>query len=282
METRVGDQRIAAILALIPPSSRLIDVGTDHGKIAMGAARRPDIGRVLATDISPASLSKLEEARAHLPEAVASKLETQVADGLQDLVWDQADTVVICGMGGLRILQILQEGAAFLAGTRYLILGPQSQVADVRAFFLASQVGLEEVMAEEGGKFYPLLRVDRAGQPSPDYRAKVADPLALEYGPQLLQEKDSVLKRCLLQRQQSLAWILRQMADGAAGVEEEAGSAAVGAADTKDEAAAGAGSEDEAGAGQARRDRQARLTHEARWIEDLLAHWEEKGEIDDH
>lgn len=207
-------KRIALLISLVPPSDRLVDVGTDHGQVAMGLAKREDIGQVLATDISPACLAKLERSLEKVQAPWVSKIQTQLADGLIDLSWDQADTVVISGMGGGLVWQILQAGSNFLQGTRWLVLGPQSQLSDFRKGLIGAGYWTKEVMVEEGGQYYTLFLIDRTRPIQPAYARALDDPFLLKYGPLLNQEGGQVFQDFLTWRLDQILTLRKKLSHG--------------------------------------------------------------------
>ena len=110
-------------------------------------------------------------------------------------------------------------------GIHYLILQPQSEVADLRRYLLDKGYRIEEEdMVFEEGKYYPMMRVytmhpenvvmervqtdseDTAGHVSRRYPAEY-----LLYGGLLLQKADPVLLKYLSHRREILQGILQKM-----------------------------------------------------------------------
>lgn len=188
-------QRIQTLIRQVIPCRRVIDVGCDHGYTAMGLARREDIGEVLATDISGPSLKKLEIALEAMDGDWRDKITCKQADGLRDLPWDRADALVISGMGGRLVESILKATPDLTLACLQWVLSPQSDLAHFRRYLGSLAFPVQEIMVEEGGKFYTIfdVRPDRSPDTSYGDRLKEADPLALEYGPDLLDRADPVL-----------------------------------------------------------------------------------------
>ena len=193
----LGGARIQALVDRVLPCERVIDVGCDHGYTSMGLARREDIGRVLATDISAPSLAKLKEALKDGGEGWKKKITCVKADGLQNLPWKEADALVISGMGGSLVRSILEGEVSLSRSCCQWVLSPQSDLALFRTYLTSLSYEIREDMVEEGGKFYTLFDVRLAGKIQPGYRARVdqGDPFFLDYGPSLLARRDPVLLR---------------------------------------------------------------------------------------
>lgn len=199
------DKRMRALVDWVPASSRVIDVGCDHGQMSLALAERADVGAVLATDISAASLEKLREALTSAPPEVAVKIQTVVADGLADLPWASADTVLIAGMGGPLILRILDAPLAERAAT--WVLGPQSGLSNVRRRLYGMGRRVDEQLVAESGQFYPFFRV-HVNEVVP---ARELTAFEAAYGPDLLWRHDSVLREKIEWDRRECAGILKHL-----------------------------------------------------------------------
>ncbi len=213
MSARLSD-RLLAIAALVTPGHRLADVGCDHAYLPIELVRIGRIPSALAMDVRE---GPLERARAHVEEAgCADCIATRRSDGLERLKEDEADTVLIAGMGGLLICRIL-TAHPIPESVNELVLAPQSEAADVRrcvrdlGFFL-----VDEDMIFEDGKFYPILRACRGKEPRSDSRSAseiVPVDLADAFGPILLTERHPVLHRWLLKELDATEAILQHLKD---------------------------------------------------------------------
>lgn len=209
-----GDHRILTICSMIGEAKRVVEIGADHGLISLTLAQRKDIDEILSTDISPASLSKLKDLlnKPRLKGSEAGrKIRLHVGDGLKDLPWDWADVLILTGMGGNLILSILEGNFSLAQKASQWILGPQSDLSPVRTFLIEKGLGVQERMAEEGGKYYPLLDV-RPDEPMKDfYREALSSPFMMEYGPDLLRKRDPILLRLLHRDQEKIEQILKAL-----------------------------------------------------------------------
>nr|MCR5033112.1 class I SAM-dependent methyltransferase [Lachnospiraceae bacterium] len=128
----------------------------------------------------------------------------------------EADAVVIAGMGGKLIMQILEASMDKVCALQELILQPQSELEFVRAFLREKNLHiLQENMVEEDGKYYQILKVS----PLTAVHNQTL-PLSREtqdlFGPCLLLDKNPELVRFLRYREQITLKILSQMqAEGA-------------------------------------------------------------------
>ena len=191
-------KRLAAAAELVPEGAALVDIGTDHAFLPIALCETEKIPRAIAMDVVEGPLSR---ARAHVEEThLSERIETRLSDGFASLLPDEADTASILGMGGALIIRILTERDPRALGIKTLLLGPQSEVKNVRAFLLQEGYRIKtERLVEEDGKFYFLLLVDTDGEAEPPY-----SEAELFYGRTLLAARDAELMAFLDWRKQIL------------------------------------------------------------------------------
>lgn len=183
--------RLSMVLGLAPEgNSRLIDVGSDHGLLALEALKKNLVSRVVCTDIHKAPA---EKSRICLSMAGYSSVsEVYCTDGLKGVPLEENDSVVIAGMGGLNIIEIIEEAKATniedIFKTVSFILQPQKSTDLVRKYL--SENGFEivdEAVCEDRDIYYQASRAIYRG---------TNFPLTLKeqfYGPRLLERQDDEL-----------------------------------------------------------------------------------------
>lgn len=206
-------KRLQAIADLVSAGNRVADIGTDHGYIPIYLLQTGKIPSALAMDVNAGPLMR---AREHIEDCdLGTYIETRQSDGLAALACQEADTIVIAGMGGGLMMRILEEGAAKLAGVRELILQPQSELKEVRVFLRQQgYVICDEQMLVEDGKYYNVIRAV-PGTTQPEYTVK-NEVLADTFGPVLLQRKHPVLKEWMLREIQIKENILQKLSQSGA------------------------------------------------------------------
>lgn len=205
-------QRIETLIRLVPPCSRVIDVGADHGLVSLGLAEREDIEQILATDISAASLAKLKQALERADSLTKQKITLFVTDGLQDLPWQSADTLLIAGMGGPLIMRILSESFAFAQSAGTWVLSPQSGIPAFRRYLQCLSCRVEETIVEEEGKFYPLFLVfPREACPPQSGYAHILTEQEEIYGPDLLRLHHPFVEKQIRKDQAHWHQLLQQL-----------------------------------------------------------------------
>ena len=99
------DRRLSTIASQIENGLGLADVGTDHGFLPVHLARHGYTGNLYASDINEGPLQTAIDNAAHA--GVSDRIKFLLCDGLRLCPPEEVDTIVIAGMGGLLIADIL-------------------------------------------------------------------------------------------------------------------------------------------------------------------------------
>ena len=197
-------ERLKLVASFVPQDSRIADIGTDHGFVPICLAKEGRIKSALAMDVRT---GPLERAEAHIKEAGISDIpiSTRLSDGLKELKPQEADTVIIAGMGGELEIKILQEGRHLWSTIRRFILSPQSDLEKVRHFLSEEGFLIEkEAMLREEGKYYTVMSVVRGAMV---YNRTIE----YRYGKYLLEQKEPVLKEYLKKEEERVLAILASL-----------------------------------------------------------------------
>lgn len=196
-------RRLDTIASFVPEGSRIADIGTDHGYIPIHLVREGKVKHAIAMDVRK---GPLERAQAHIHEAgLEDRIEVRLSDGLLKLEKNQADCVVIAGMGGELIIHILEEGYDLWKDIPYWILSPQSDLDKVRQFLEKESFFIEkESMIKEEGKYYTVMGISRNSGNTMAYDRNIL----YRYGKHLLESRDFVLLEFLLKEEEQLNRIL--------------------------------------------------------------------------
>ncbi len=184
-------KRLAAVAALVGDNKRLLDVGTDHGYIPIALVLSGRVPSALACDINEGPLTKAKENIEKYK--LDSKISTRLSDGLKNFESSEADSIVIAGMGGLLMEEILEYGRSHsrLDGVSELILQPQSDIWQVRHWLHNHGWMIEkEDMVLDVGKYYMMMRAVRGAQCYQHEYEYI-------YGKYLISHKHPVLKEYL-------------------------------------------------------------------------------------
>ncbi|MDO5037097.1 MAG: class I SAM-dependent methyltransferase [Tissierellia bacterium] len=153
--------RLEAIASLVSPVGTLADIGTDHGLLPAFLLEEGQVGQVIVTDISPASLNKSRVLLGRRFEK--DQFSCREGDGLGPLEEGEAQALVIAGMGGLLIGDILSQKRGLVQSLDYLILQPMQAQEDLWDWLSQENFELlDRALAREGDRFYPIVKVKSA------------------------------------------------------------------------------------------------------------------------
>lgn len=188
-----------------PQIECVADVGTDHGYLPIWLVEQGIADRAIAMDVRTGPLQRAQE---HIREhQLGAYIETRLSDGLAALHRDEAQVIVIAGMGGATMSGILEAGQAVISPDTILVLQPQSELYEFRSYLVTHGFRLlSEDMVEEDGKYYPMMKVQKGLKAPLSYTEE-----ELRYGPLLLEERHPVLKEFLLWQLKQKERILEQI-----------------------------------------------------------------------
>ena len=153
-------QRLKLIYSIIPKCNTIADIGTDHGYIPIYCTLNGVCKAALAMDVNE---GPLERAQAHIDKYnLGDKISTRLSDGLQKLAPGEADVVVIAGMGGPLIAEIIESGKNVVTDNTTLILQPMIAPKELREYLYGSEFEItDEYVCREENKFYNIFKVKK-------------------------------------------------------------------------------------------------------------------------
>lgn len=195
--------RLTQIADFVPIGSVVADIGTDHGFLAIHLIDTGRSPRVVGSDINtgPYHIAR----RAILSRGLEKQIELRLGDGLKVLTLGEVDVVVLAGMGGHTICDVLTAGQPVLAAIKRLVLQPMRDVVLVRRWLWEHGWGLaDEELVHEDRHYYVILAAE-PGQEKND------DDFILEVGPRLLEKRGQLLYDYLIRRYLDLGSVMMQL-----------------------------------------------------------------------
>lgn len=156
-------ERLARIAEFVPRGLIAADIGADHALLPVYLVREGISPRVIACDLGS---GPLESATANvLLYKLEKSIEIRQGDGLQPLAPGEADVIVIAGMGGAKIRDILEASPARLEGVSRMILQPQEGAPLVRRWLTEHNWQIiDEDLVSENDRYYEII----VSEPLPD------------------------------------------------------------------------------------------------------------------
>lgn len=150
------DERLTTIANLVDYGT-VADVGCDHGKLGYYLLGTDRASKVIATDISAPSLAKASELAKE--NGVSELMQTRLGNGLDVVGSEEVDTVIVAGLGGDVIANILDVARAQDKTFSHFILSPNTHAERVRESILqcGHTIVYDEIM-ECAGKTYTIIK----------------------------------------------------------------------------------------------------------------------------
>lgn len=157
------DRRLEEIAALVRPGRRVADIGADHGFLVVSLVERGISPGGIACDINP---MPLEKSRRTVAQAgLEGCIDLRLGDGLAPVGPEEAEEIVIAGMGGDLIARLVEETPWLRDGEKHLVLQPMTKADHLRRRLGALGFWTEEERAVESGAFvYTVFSVRYTGQ----------------------------------------------------------------------------------------------------------------------
>lgn len=207
-------ERLQTIAAMVPEGvASIADIGTDHAYLPIYLVKNNIVARAIAGDIhqGPYLSAKNAVISAQLEQVISVRL----GNGLEVVTPGEAEVVVIAGMGGQNIIDILRARLEVIAAVKRLIVQPMIAAPAVRRWFQDNgwQIVSEQLVREDG-KLYQIIAAEPGEKQS-------FEPILYEIGPLLWQTRHPLLPVHLEELIVHLRNVLASMASSADAVHSE-------------------------------------------------------------
>ena len=167
------------------PKSVVADIGSDHGKLMIALVEAGIVNKGYAVENKEGPFERLRSnlIRYH----VNDKITPLFSDGIKDITRD-VETIVIAGMGGTNIVNILKAHPEKLVRVQTIIIDAHTAVPLARKEICQMGFAIaDEKIVKEDDIFYEIIKFIKAD------KAIISDE-DLEFGPILRQEKSATFK----------------------------------------------------------------------------------------
>lgn len=146
--------RLQKIASLVDLNSKVIDVGTDHGYVPNFLCEKNISRDVIATDISMNSLEKSIELTKKLNND--DKIRNILCDGIYN---EYIDNIIIAGLGGIQIAEIIEKSIEISKVANKLILQPMQKNHILRRelYNMGFDIIDEEIVYEDNRYFEIII-----------------------------------------------------------------------------------------------------------------------------
>lgn len=153
-------KRLYAVASLVKQGAVVADVGTDHGFVPVWLCKNGIITKAIASDLNRGPLESCAEyvRRAGLCDAVSLRL----SDGLDAVGDDEYDTLIIAGMGGELIKEIM-SGKDLTK--KHIIVNPMTHPEIVRKYFYDNGFEIiNDLIVGDGRHYYSVFDAVYTGE----------------------------------------------------------------------------------------------------------------------
>lgn len=167
-------------------SKKIADIGTDHGYIPTNLLSSGKIDFAILSDVNK---GPLENAKKEVESKnLENKVSLRLGSGINTLEPFEVDEVIIAGMGGILISEILESKKEVSHNLKKLILQPMQAQSELRKYLLNNGYEIiDEVLVKEDFRIYEIIVCKYSNK-----NTKV-DEIYYEVGQKLIQNKDELL-----------------------------------------------------------------------------------------
>jgi len=157
------NRRLKTIIEQVPPCEILADIGTDHAYVPIYAVKTGVCTRALAVDVKtgPLAAASINVNR----HGLEKRVEIRHGNGLDAVRISECDVVVIAGMGGLLISEILSLSIEKAKAANVLILQPNNAAEALRKWLYENGFAIAgEKLVKDAGKIYCIIKAKWDGR----------------------------------------------------------------------------------------------------------------------
>ena len=187
-------KRLYKITQKVSQDETVADIGTDHGYAPMLLIRDGISPHVIMSDISEGSLAKAVETF-RICGLDADKDCFRIGDGLNTVEPGEVDTVIIAGLGGFTIIDILSSDLEKSRSFQKLVLQPRKHSGHLRYYLYTKGWDIiDEDLAPEG-KF--VCEIITAVPSEKTFREALypEDDIRWKYPPELIKADPELAKK---------------------------------------------------------------------------------------
>lgn len=192
-------KRLSLAAEFVRKGSRLCDIGTDHAYLPAYLVKNGISVSAIAADLRKGPLKNAEKTVEDV--GLKDKITLRLSDGLDEISPDEVSDIVLAGMGGDLICDILKRADWIHESSKRIIAQPQTHSEKVRAFFISN--GFEiigENACEEDGRLYICICAEYTGENKTylfgyEYYGELVNCESVHAKEYLIKQKDRFMKR---------------------------------------------------------------------------------------
>ena len=197
--------RLLKIASLVDEGKKIADIGTDHGYIPIYLLKNKKIDFAILADVNkgPLENARKEVKRNKLDE----KVDLRLGSGIEVLKDNEVDEIIIAGMGGILISELLEAKKSVAQSAKKLILQPMQAQAELRKYLFNNGFEIiDEVLVKEDFRIYEIIVAKYSG-----VKTQVKDEIYYEVSNNIIENKDVLLGEFLNKKINSYENIIKKL-----------------------------------------------------------------------
>lgn len=211
MKTEIKlSNRLKMVASYLPKGTFFVDIGSDHAYLPCYICLKDETSHAIAGEVREGPYKRaLETVEAY---QLTNKVEVRLGNGLDIINYDDGvKELVVAGMGGSLISQIIESGKEKLTTVNRLILQPNNAAHLVRKLLLELGYSLtHEDILEENNHIYEIIVADKIKNEQSQWNPTEMEKQLL-FGPILMKEKSPVFFKKWKMEKQKLIKVIHQM-----------------------------------------------------------------------
>lgn len=205
--------RLQVAADMVRDGVKIVDVGTDHAYLAIWLSKMGRICNAIASDLREGPLLNAES---NIKKYQVEKIvQTRLSNGLLNIKESEADDIIIAGMGGEIIINIINDAKWLKNTDKRLILQPMSAIKELRIFLKEEGYEIEKEQAViSENKIYTVMQVCYKGHftinseklyPYVGRLNKNVDEACIKYMEREIRDLNNKIKGCMQKENQKEA-----------------------------------------------------------------------------
>jgi len=194
--------RLKLIADKVPKCDTVCDIGTDHAYVPIYLVLNKICMKAIATDVKrgPVLIADKNIKKYKIDHMI----ETRVGNGFECINEGESEVIIIAGMGGMLIRDILQKDTEKAKKLNSLILQPMNAIEVVREWLFENGFDIyDEQLANEDRRIYNVIAARWVGQ------KKSTDKIYNYIGEKLIENKDPLLSKFLHKKLKQVGLIIK-------------------------------------------------------------------------
>lgn len=197
--------RLYKIASFVTKDKKIADIGTDHGYIPVYLLKNNIIPFAILADINRGPLENARKEVRH--SGLENKTDLRCGSGIEVLEKGEVDEIIIAGMGGMLIADILEAKKEVAQNAEKLILQPMQAQEELRKYLLNNGYEImEEALENEDFRIYEIMTAKYTGKNNIP-----KDEIYYEVGEKLLKDKNDLFKEFVNKKIKSNKSILNKL-----------------------------------------------------------------------